>query len=202
METKINIELTSEHKIWFTSDLHFGHKNVIKFCHRPFVDVKEMNSKLIENWNEVVSNEDLVFVLGDFSWWDSNTEIQKILKQLKGKTIYLIPGNHDSKKGFRELPERVQLMNSIVQVWIQKNGEPFVELALSHYPLMTWSHREKEWCYNFFGHIHSKEGEIIEGEARMDQDLPLCPRKQYDVGVDNNNYRPIELHEILKKFNF
>ena len=50
METKINIELTSEHKIWFTSDLHFGHKNVIKFCHRPFVDVKEKNIDLMEYW--------------------------------------------------------------------------------------------------------------------------------------------------------
>lgn len=198
MKTKLNIELIPGQKIWFTSDLHFGHRNVIKFCHRPFEDIKDMRDKLISNWNNLVGDNDIVFILGDFCWFDSNTEIKKLLKQFKGQRIYLIPGNHDTEKGFRELPDNVELLDSIVTLWVTVPGEKTYELVLSHLPLMTWPHREHSNCYQFFGHIHSGPG-VIEGEARMDQDLPLWPGKQYDIGVDNNEYCPVELHQVLEK---
>lgn len=54
--------------IYFTSDLHFGHRNVIRFDNRPFSSVEEMDAALIERWNQKVSNEDAVYVLGDLSW--------------------------------------------------------------------------------------------------------------------------------------
>ena len=59
---------TSEVKIWFTSDLHFGHQNIIKFCNRPWETVEEMDKALIENWNSVVGENDIVFDLGDFAF--------------------------------------------------------------------------------------------------------------------------------------
>lgn len=78
--------------IWFTSDMHFGHRNIMKFCNRPFNSVEEMDEALINNWNAVVEESDIVFNLGDFAY-ASNSRWKEILERLKG-THYLILGNH------------------------------------------------------------------------------------------------------------
>jgi len=78
--------------IWFTSDTHFYHKNIIKFTNRPWNTVEEMNNALINNWNEVVKPNDTVFHLGDFAF-TSNGNWKKLINELNGK-IYLILGNH------------------------------------------------------------------------------------------------------------
>lgn len=80
---------------FFTSDTHFGHANIIRFCKRPFENVEEMNEVLIENWNKVVSDDDTVFHLGDFAFGGSNVW-KEIIPRLKGH-INLIIGNHDRK---------------------------------------------------------------------------------------------------------
>lgn len=78
--------------IYFTSDPHYGHANVIRYCARPFRDVQEMNEALINNWNSVVTQDDTVYVLGDFSLGFS--EVERYSSRLLGKK-FLIPGNHD-----------------------------------------------------------------------------------------------------------
>lgn len=79
--------------IFFTSDLHFKHKNVISYCDRPFKNVDQMNEFLINQWNTTVSNDDTIYVLGDFAMNPKVTK--KIVQQLNGKKI-LISGNHDA----------------------------------------------------------------------------------------------------------
>ena len=59
---------SSKQGIWFTSDTHFGHKNILKFCKRPWDTVEEMVEGLIQNWNRVVGKDDLIFHLGDFAF--------------------------------------------------------------------------------------------------------------------------------------
>lgn len=76
---------------FFTSDTHFGHANIIRFCNRPFRNVEEMNEALIENWNLVVSEDDTVFHLGDFAFGGSNVW-KSIIPRLNGH-INLIIGN-------------------------------------------------------------------------------------------------------------
>ena len=83
-------------KVYFTSDTHFGHENIIKWCRRPYSSVEEMNEKLIENWNSVVGPDDIVFHLGDFAFGGSGLW-KEVLSRLNGKK-YLIIGNHDEKK--------------------------------------------------------------------------------------------------------
>ena len=78
--------------VWFTSDPHFGHANIISYCARPYTDVNHMNEMLILNWNAVVQPEDTVYVLGDFSM--SLTYMETVTPRLNGKKI-LICGNHD-----------------------------------------------------------------------------------------------------------
>ena len=64
---KVDFKYNDGSKIFFTSDTHFDHANIIKFCDRPFKDVEEMNWKLIKNWNDKVPQDGLVFHLGDFA---------------------------------------------------------------------------------------------------------------------------------------
>ena len=79
--------------IWFVSDTHFGHKNILKYTKRPFSSVEEMDEILIANWNNRVKEEDEVYHLGDVALCSPN-KLRKILDRLKGK-IYLIRGNQD-----------------------------------------------------------------------------------------------------------
>ena len=78
---------------FFTADLHLGHTNVIKYCNRPFQTVEEMNEKLIENWNERISDKDEIYVIGDFAFMGTK-QTEEVLKRLKGRK-YLLRGNHD-----------------------------------------------------------------------------------------------------------
>jgi len=82
------------YKTWFTSDLHFGHENIIDYCNRPFPDVEAMNQGLVDRWNSVVGDWDNVWVLGDVVW-GSVSSAAPWLEQLNGSK-YLVPGNHDT----------------------------------------------------------------------------------------------------------
>ena len=83
--------------VFFTSDLHFGHKNIIRFDNRPFFSVEEMDKTLIENWNRKVSEDDTVYILGDISWYNDE-KTTEIFAGLNGHKI-LIKGNHDRVHG-------------------------------------------------------------------------------------------------------
>ena len=81
--------------IYFISDTHFYHSNIIKYCDRPFKDTNEMNETIINNWNSIVKNNDTIYHLGDFCL-STNDEIKSIFNKLNGNKI-LIRGNHDRK---------------------------------------------------------------------------------------------------------
>lgn len=190
----INITLKENQKLFFSSDQHFGHKNVLNFCKRPFINVKEMNQALIDNWNSVIGHDDIVFVLGDMFWFHSRHEISKLIRKLNSKEIYIVPGNHCKRTAYELCDERVILLDDVSAIYLREEGKPQIiaEIIVSHCPLMTWPHRD-QGAYNLFGHIHS--GPMCQN--KIDRDLPLWD-KQYDVGVDNNNYTPISFEEIKK----
>ena len=80
--------------IYFISDTHFCHKNIIKGCNRPFENVTQMNDAMIANWNRVVGSADEVYMLGDFCYKGTIEQTHEILDLLNGKK-HLIIGNHD-----------------------------------------------------------------------------------------------------------
>lgn len=181
-------EYTDGSKVWFTSDTHFSHENILRFCQRPYNDVNEMNEDLINKWNDVVGTEDTVFHLGDFAWGGS--EVWKnILSRLNGH-IHLIIGNHDVKnlrEGFHKYFESISLQRQITV-----EGR---KIYLNHYPFLTWGgiyRRDEDKVWQLFGHVHSKNGQSGADSSRL---LHLLPT-QYDVGVDNNNYRLINFNEV------
>lgn len=96
-------------KTFFTSDTHFGHSNIIRYCNRPYNSVEEMDEDLIKRWNAIVKKDDIVYHLGDFSFYMTKEKVSSIVRRLNG-TIYLIKGNHDKKPnqwyrdcGFKEV---------------------------------------------------------------------------------------------------
>lgn len=194
---KLHIQLEKGQTLWFTSDLHFGHRNVIRFCERPFENEKEMGEKLIENWNSVVGDNDIVFVLGDTFWFNDSRGIKKALSQLKGKTIYMLPGNHDDFEHYHRVDdERIVLCPDVVVLWLQEYGQKKIqEIWMSHYPMMTWPHRDNG-AWQLFGHIHSSAFR----DGGIDQDLPLH-WNQHDVGCDYWGYRPVDFETLQRLFN-
>lgn len=186
---------SSKQGIWFTSDLHFGHKNILKFCKRPWDTVEEMDESLIQNWNRVVGKDDLVFDLGDFAF-ATNGRWKELLSQLNGHH-YLILGNHDITRWPGD--KIIELFEGVSHQMILKIDGRTV--YLNHYPYLCFGgawREPKSAVYQLFGHTHS--GPNCRG-TDTDRLVNLFPY-QYDVGVDNNNYTPVsweQVKEIIQK---
>lgn len=155
---------------FITSDLHLDHANIIRYCQRPFANVNEMNNSLIENWNSVVSPKDTVLCLGDFMMSVKSPEY--FIQQLNGH-IHLIKGNHDKYD--------TSYFVSARSMWRYKYQG--LSIFLCHYPMLSWPGN-----IHLFGHVHSGSYKPLLGQANS-----------YDVGVDNNNYRPISIDEAIEK---
>lgn len=201
---KLNIQLKTKEKLWFTSDCHFGHRNVLKFCDRPYKDEKEMGQAIINNWNSVVKPDEKIFCLGDFSWWDGRHEIKKIISKLNGE-IFLVPGNHDRVRSFELCdPGKLHICSDVVYLYvrpaIQNTDSRFAtgcyEVVLSHFPQLCYSHSDKKNVYNFFGHIHSLKGQPM---VEFGEPIKLRPGRQIDVGMDRHDYTPVEFFQVLKE---
>ena len=199
----LNKEDLEGRQVFFTSDLHFNHFNICKLCGRPFSSRKEMNNTLINNWNSVVMDNDIVFILGDFCF-DQRTQWIKFLKQLNGKK-YLVVGNHDKDSAIPH--EMFENVADIMQVYIysytvsnKDNSESkdiYDKFVLNHYCMVAWP---GQWngFYHLFGHSHTRKNNIGADATLIDK----RPLPSYDVGVDNNNFTPIsqkDVVEILKQ---
>jgi calcineurin-like phosphoesterase family protein len=161
-----------------------------------------MNKGLEDRWNEVVGENDIVFILGDVFWYKDPQQMTNKLKRLNGSQIYILPGNHDDVPALQKIKDnRVHIISDITVVFISGLDEDKPtrahEFMLSHFPLATWSHFSRG-VLNLHGHIHS--GPRSRNEIDVPgYDLILKPHLTYDVGVDNNNYTPIEIREIINK---
>lgn len=172
---------------FFTSDTHFGHANIIKLCNRPFKDVEEMNEKLIENWNKVVSEDGTVFHLGDFAFGGSSVW-NSIIPRLNGH-INLIMGNHDRKNLRQGYMSYFDMVVPQLQIEIEDNS-----IYLNHYPFLCYGGSYRG-VWQLFGHVHSRPQADGLDISRLRVLLPT----QYDVGVDNNNFTPISYREVKEK---
>jgi calcineurin-like phosphoesterase family protein len=165
----------------FISDEHYGHRNIIDFCKRPFTDIYHMRETLIKNHNEVVKPEDAVIHIGDM-YWNNLTEQEclEIRMRLNG-THYYIMGNHE-----KQMTRSSTLRSTFVWVQDVMNLQipGYAPIWLSHYAHRVWPASHKG-SYHLFGHSHA--------ELQPDGSLSL------DVGVDNQNFYPISLEDVDKK---
>ena len=182
----MNFKFNAEHT-FFTSDTHFNHANIIKFCNRPFKDVEQMNDVMIANWNSVIGKDDTVFHLGDFCL-GSAAEWTKILDRLNGK-IYLIMGNHDLKNIRQGFISRFEHVAMQMRIEIGKK-----RIYLCHYPFLCFEGGYKDGVWQLFGHVHTRRSNSGIDAGRLQYLYPT----QYDVGVDNNNFIPVSFGQVKR----
>lgn len=179
-------------KDFYISDWHYGHKNCLAFDNRPFLTVEEMNKALIERWNNAVSNNDCVWVLGDMFWISQEAAIP-ILDSLHGTKI-LIKGNHD-KTGNKEFRKRFSWITDYAEY---KDNERNV--VLSHYPIPCFKNHYYDW-YHLYGHVHTSfEYNMMQHDKLLMERLYDKPCKMYNVGAMMNymDYTPRTLNEIIE----
>lgn len=186
---RIKDTVFDKNRLWFTSDTHFNHTNIIKYCSRPFDNAFQMNEALVENWNAKVRPGDTVFHLGDFSMGAKNPkEIDELINNLNG-VKYLIRGNHEkdsqSKEYIRALWKDIY---DIAEIFVPDEEITYKEqhIIMCHYPMIAWnaSHRGS---WQLFGHVHgglSNKG-VIKHQAT-----------QLDVGVDSHEYSPLSYQQV------
>lgn len=185
-----------------TSDHHIGHKNIIKYCDRPYDDVPHMDSMLMSNWNSVVDVDSVVLVLGDIAMGRIEISLEK-WKKFNGVKL-LVPGNHDYVSKAYSEPKREQTREMyekagfvILEETIHLEDNKGRKIVASHYPYKGDS-QEKE--------RHAKLRPIDEG-------LPLIHghthsphvlsenNRQFHVGIDAHDYMPVPMSEITNWMN-
>lgn len=171
--TNFGRESKSTDNIWFTSDTHFWHQNIIKYCDRPWTTAEEMTEEMISRWNSVVGENDEVFHLGDFSF-GNRAKVESVFRRLNGK-IDLVMGNHDRltvrdyyEIGFHRVYDRPILFSNF--------------FILSHAPLQ-WV-RNGDVYANLFGHVHNMEM------------YNTYTKNSCCVCVERHGYKPISFSEI------
>jgi len=160
--------------VWFTSDHHFGHRNLVeKIADRPFSSIEEMDEELIRRWNFLVHPRDLVYHLGDFAW----QSVAIYADRLNG-TKQLIKGNHDREKDSK-YREYFAWVGDYKRIKFHDR-----KLTLFHYPILSWQGKHRgDW--HLYGHTHNSI-------------IPLIG--SCEVSVDAWNYYPISFDQLDEYF--
>lgn len=166
---------------WWTSDWHLKHKNIIEYSQRPFKDVNEMDSAIINNINDLVLPDDRLFNLGDAIFGkDIDLILSEYIDRIVCKNLFLVLGNHDVKK-IRSL---ARFFTILPAEYLYENGD--TQIVLSHYSMQSWWHMHKG-VGHLYGHSHGKL-------------TPLPNYKSFDVGVDAWNFKPLSLPQVIAEF--
>ena len=168
--------------IFFTSDFHLGHWNIVKYCNRPFKTLEEMDSTIIGKINERVDADDLLIYLGDFCMKSSSEASEAPKKafeyyrnQINCKNIIFIKGNHDKNNSTK---------TPIESLVINHGGK---RIYLTHDP----KYAKDDFEFNFCGHSHGKNGTFI--KLRKKSII-------VDLSVENWNYYPVTISEIFQAY--
>lgn len=171
--------------VWVTSDTHFGHNNILDYENRlvklNVVTLEEQDEELIRRWNSKIHKDDLVIILGDFSFKKAK-DTEELLNRLNGNKV-LIRGNHDIFLDDKKFDK--SLFKAIYDY--KETRYKGQEIALMHYPIQEFKHKNREGKPSvlLFGHIHSFSMEI--------------PKHSFNVGVDVNDYYPVRLDDAIAK---
>ena len=177
----------SSKNIFFISDPHFGHQNILKYCDRPFKTTDEMNEFIVNRWNCLVKKDDIVFILGDIAFGGAGL-FDQIMPKLNGQK-YLILGNHD----YKNMRDRYKdyFVKVATKMFISIDGQPII---LNHEPLLCFGGQMNGRIWHLFGHVHTSHASH-QGADYKRVKLMSTPT-MYDVGVDFNYYMPVKYQTI------
>lgn len=168
--------------IHFIADLHLGHKNIIKYCKRPFKNVDEMDECLIKNWNSRIKPSDTVYLVGDVGLAKPDY-VTRCLQRMNG-IKHLIEGNHDvACLKYEPFTQQFETISQIKEITVpNRKNDDSIKIVMCHYAMKVWN-KSHYGSYQLYGHSHGSLKDDL-GSLSM------------DVGVDANNYMPISLDEV------
>lgn len=176
---------------FYIGDPHLFHSNILRYDNRPFKNSDIMNGVIIQNWNDVVTPEDTVYMVGDISWSFDPQVNRSILKSLNGHKI-LIRGNHDAPmRDVRDCFDKV-----VDYLEITDNG---VKVILFHYPILFWNGQFHD-SVHIYAHVHnSHQWNMMETYMKEARALQALPMRAYNVGcmMPWMNYTPRTLKQII-----
>ena len=167
-------------KIFFTADLHLGHKNILTMTKRKFNSIEEHDNHVINCINSVVKPEDYLYILGDLGFHRNFIELLRCLSEINCKNIHVIKGNHDSLSDLVQLKRNNVIADVKEMKTVQKGSK---SVFCCHYPMREWPGFYRGH-YHAYGHVHAT--------------LPIF-EKSIDVGVDSIGFTPIEFDELVDK---
>jgi len=162
-------------KIYFTSDCHFDHDNIIKYCNRPFKNVKHMNETIIKRWNNIVTDDDLVYHIGDFSF-KGLKNAQSFENVLNGSIVH-IQGNHDLNNGVKTYITKCMMFFGNKDVFVQHHPPEVLPIC----DFVVCGHIHDKWKFKIF---------------KSNPSIPII-----NVGVDVNEFTPVSTTSLLKQYN-
>lgn len=189
MKIRINL-IENKNNLYFTSDFHLFHENIIKFDKRPFNNVEHMHEVLLKNWNETVDKDDIVVYLGDLSFSNKNEKslVSDFINNLNGD-IHFIMGNHDD---FKEIIgyKRFKTVNDYLEIKLTHDffsKEETSNICCMHYPLLSWN-KGHHGSIMLHGHCHMS---LSDSEFHQNKRI-------LDVGCNGHGYTPVSIREILE----
>lgn len=174
--------------IFFTSDTHWNHTNIIKYCNRPYETVEEMNEGLINNWNSQVKSNDLVFFLGDLLMGTNEKLLNALIKSINGNII-LIRGNHDHYTNQQYINCGIKAVYDLLSIDLK--GYKFI---LCHYQMQQWQDSYKG-SFHLYGHEHDRQ--LYPFPHPIYKQLGISEKKQ-NVCIDSNKYFLYSLDQIIE----
>jgi len=193
----MKIILTGKQKLYFTSDSHYFHENIVRGLSswpegrgtRNFDTIEEMNKAVVDGINSVVGENDVLVHLGDWSFGGFD-KIEEFRKRINCKFIYLFTGNHDhhirnDKNGIRRIFTEVSKLGTLdIRIPCGKFTKK-LSFECCHHPIASWDGLSK-------GRIH------LHGHTHLPHNLKINLGRAMDVGADGNNLIPYSLEEILE----
>ncbi len=174
--------------IYYISDLHFDDQAIFDKCKRPFKDLNDFKNTIISNWNNKVSNDDTVYILGDIG--SNNIHSIDIYKLLYGHK-HLIIGNHDHE--ILDYIKKSNIFESIKFIDLIIDNDR--KVCLCHYPIMDWMEFNRNG-YLIYGHVHNKT--IQNGYAYKQIKDYYLDKPAFNCGCDVTGYVPVTLDEMIK----
>lgn len=154
MKIKQKFTTTGSGRIYFMSDLHYNHENVIRHDSRPFMNVTEMNKYIIDELSKTTP-DDIIFDLGDMFWKMPVDDIKGVLDRIPCKNIYKVVGNHDNYGLYFDqapLKSYFKFICDILDVHIEHQGVDYM-VTMYHYPFVSWNHKP-HGSIMIHGHCH------------------------------------------------